>query len=132
MITMESNEVYIRFKYSIAIDVFVIFMFLSISGVLALTFIKGDKSFVIPIQFSLISMYYVLGDMIFKNKSIGMKLAKIEVRVIGSNAIPSISAMAKRRLLILLKKTSLFFHPSYSYIEKKTGTYLMLSKRKND
>jgi len=126
------NEIKKRFRYSVVIDVCLMLMFCLVSGVLAVKFLEGDLSFIIPIQFIVISLYYLFGDLIFKNQSIGMRLMNVEVRVIGSNVYPNIWAMAKRRYLNLLKKSSFIYRKSDPNIDAKTGTYLIIKIKKND
>jgi uncharacterized RDD family membrane protein YckC len=124
------SEIKKRFRYSIAIDVFSMFLFCLISGVFAVWRIEGDVSFIIPLQFGSISLYYLFGDTIFRNQSVGMKLMNIEVMVMSSMKYPSIMSLAKRRLLILLRKSSFIYRVSDLEIDKKTDTHLIIKKKK--
>jgi uncharacterized RDD family membrane protein YckC len=124
------SEIKKRFRYSIAIDVGLMFLFCLISGVIAVWRIEGDVSFIIPLQFSSISLYYLFGDTIFRNQSVGMKLMNIEVMAMSSMKYPSIMSLAKRRLLILLRKSSFIYRASDLEIDKKSDTHLIITKKK--
>ena len=115
-----------RFKYSIVIDMFLMLIFCSVSGVLAITYLSGDIIFLIPLQFGICSFYYLLGDFIFRNQSIGMKLVRIEIKVMGSKAYPSLKTLIKRRYLIFLTRFSYLYRRKNPNIDEKTGTYLSL------
>lgn len=128
MTNTNMSELKKRFKYSIVIDVGIMFLFCLLSGFFAVWRIEGDVSFIIPLQFSIIALYYLFGDTIFRNQSIGMKLMNIEVRIKSSNKMPSSMTLAKRRLLILLRKSSFVYRVSELDIDIKTDTQLGIKK----